>query len=635
MTITYDVNSKKGNWKVLWKNMWTGKKRIYTFSAEEDAQKFLDSQKIICEREKLLLKKNRNPIIHKQNNITVKELSDKYFNLSQSSSLTIKQSKYHIAHVLSALGGRQVQLLLPQDILSFSEAQRIRGIAQSTVNRRVSILKAAINWGVQNELLNKNPLANLRMPHAKSHRISPPTAQESNDLLAVAAPHVQRVIILGMSLGARIGPSELFSLTWRDVDLDNANIRMPNAKKNKNFDDSRDIPIRKTLLPLMRKWYEYDSKKNIKHVISWGGHPVRNIERAWHTALRKAGIERRIRPYDLRHAYATYSLAGGADIGSVANIMGHSDPSMILKVYQHVQDTQKRAAVETLPDILNLKNHKNKRTGLPDKELLQGKGEPGQGDSSVLNGSDSRANRPQTGAEEENNMTLSFFSAAADDIAARICAEVERLRSMPEANRIKVLNRVQTVLRKVSTGENARGALGTAMVNMGREFCSDESTERWSPVAVLALEGKAIKIKDRTYLAQASPKSERHPGRQYSYVTAHRQLADALAGTARPWRKHLDAQVEGKSPLHPRSRGQRPCRGRQVGDEMCPPNDCSLMRQPVSHGGGVQRLGAGRGSNKQLSGRRTRRRSDSPAERSYSLLPSFPSTVAMQSQAAP
>jgi hypothetical protein len=34
--------------------------------------------------------------------------------------------------------------------------------------------------------------------------------------------------------------------------------------------------------------------------------------------------------------------------------MGHSDPSMILKVYQHVQDVQKRAAVEALPDILHL-----------------------------------------------------------------------------------------------------------------------------------------------------------------------------------------------------------------------------------------------------------------------------------------
>ena len=47
-------------------------------------------------------------------------------------------------------------------------------------------------------------------------------------------------------------------------------------------------------------------------------------------------------------------LAGSADIGSVASLMGHLDASMILNTYQHVQDTQKRAAVEAAPDILGL-----------------------------------------------------------------------------------------------------------------------------------------------------------------------------------------------------------------------------------------------------------------------------------------
>lgn len=100
--------------------------------------------------------------------------------------------------------------------------------------------------------------------------------------------------------------------------------------------------------------YPRDAAAGIRHVISWGGRPVRSICRAWHTALTRAGIGRRIRPYDLRHAFATYALAGSADIGSVARLMGHTDASMILKTYQHVQDAQKRAAVEAAPDILDL-----------------------------------------------------------------------------------------------------------------------------------------------------------------------------------------------------------------------------------------------------------------------------------------
>ncbi len=164
---------------------------------------------------------------------------------------------------------------------------------------------------------------------------------------------MQRVVILGLCAGPRIGPSELFRLEWRDVDLGTAMLRMPSARKN-HLEDGRDIPIRSDLLRILQAWQRHDAALGIRHVISWGGRPVRSICRAWHTALERANIKRRIRPYDLRHAFATYALAGSADIGSVASLMGHVDASMILNTYQHVQDNQKRAAVEAAPDILGL-----------------------------------------------------------------------------------------------------------------------------------------------------------------------------------------------------------------------------------------------------------------------------------------
>ena len=55
----------------------------------------------------------------------------------------------------------------------------------------------------------------------------------------------------------------------------------------------------------------------------------------WHNALRRAGIARRIRPYDLRHAFASLALVYGADIKCVAETMGHKNITMLLSVYQH------------------------------------------------------------------------------------------------------------------------------------------------------------------------------------------------------------------------------------------------------------------------------------------------------------
>ena len=44
------------------------------------------------------------------------------------------------------------------------------------------------------------------------------------------------------------------------------------------------------------------------------------------------------------------------DVGTVAKLMGHSTPIMLLNHYQYVMDQQKRAAVEAMPDVPNEKD---------------------------------------------------------------------------------------------------------------------------------------------------------------------------------------------------------------------------------------------------------------------------------------
>ena len=202
-------------------------------------------------------------------------------------------------------------------MLAWCEVQRQRGVGQSTVHRRVSILRAAYGWAVRARLLLSNPLVSLRIAKPKAQRIAPPSAKEARLLYDAAAPHIQRVIVLGMATGARIGPSELFRLRWSDVDVETGVIRMPNAHKGAG-EESRDVPIRDDVLDLLRRWHEEDRQAGCAYVIAYKGRPVRSISNGWHNALRRAGIARRIRPYDLRHAFAALALVHGADIKCVA-----------------------------------------------------------------------------------------------------------------------------------------------------------------------------------------------------------------------------------------------------------------------------------------------------------------------------
>jgi integrase len=57
-------------------------------------------------------------------------------------------------------------------------------------------------------------------------------------------------------------------------------------------------------------------------------------ERHWKAALRAAGLAYR-RPYDLRHTYATFSIAAGVSLFALARRMGTS-LEMIDKTYGHL-----------------------------------------------------------------------------------------------------------------------------------------------------------------------------------------------------------------------------------------------------------------------------------------------------------
>lgn len=64
--------------------------------------------------------------------------------------------------------------------------------------------------------------------------------------------------------------------------------------------------------------------------------------------LAMAGVEENVRFHDLRHTFSTMALQSGADVKTVANMLGHYSASFTLDTYIHVTVEMQVTAAEKI-----------------------------------------------------------------------------------------------------------------------------------------------------------------------------------------------------------------------------------------------------------------------------------------------
>jgi integrase len=209
-------------------------------------------------------------------------------------------------------------------------------------------LQAILNWSTRRRpaLIRFNPVLNYKAPKEDNEIILPPTPEETAAIIKHASPHLVRAIKLSYYLGLRPGAVELLSLNWLDVNWQSKTILVRSAHKGGPV--RRHVPIHDDFIEGLKAWWDSDEKAG--PVIHYMGRPVKSLRRTWRETLRRAGITRRIRPYDMRHNFITMALEGGADIKALAEVVG-SSPETIRKYYQHVTRKQHRKTVATIPPL--------------------------------------------------------------------------------------------------------------------------------------------------------------------------------------------------------------------------------------------------------------------------------------------
>ena len=167
---------------------------------------------------------------------------------------TRESTFFNYASVKEHVGHFPAKILTKDDLRELEKTLREKGSKQNSVYRRISIIRAVLNWATDEGLISDNPIAGYHCKQGEDARIPPPTPTEAKTILEHAPEHLKRAVLLAYYLGIRPGQSELLSLKWEDFDSERKRMRVMSAQKNKSR-PWRDIDIVDTLFELMKTWH--------------------------------------------------------------------------------------------------------------------------------------------------------------------------------------------------------------------------------------------------------------------------------------------------------------------------------------------------------------------------------------------
>lgn len=274
--------------------------------------------------------------------------------IKQASANTISSYMRDIrqfADWLKASGGidlLDVQQSHISDYISVLEAQ---GRSGATRSRALASLKNFYAYLVSSGFLDETPVREVKIQREEKKLPQILTNREVERLLAqpsaTDAKGIRDKAMLEVMYATGIRVTELISLDLDDVNLEGGTIRCAGSKKNRLIPLYADaLRALTTYLKDVRGLMLADPRERALFVNVGGSRMSRQgfwkILKAYQTS---AHIDKEIGPHTLRHSFAVHLLENGADIGSVQELMGHSDISST-QIYTHMIDQHLKQVYE-------------------------------------------------------------------------------------------------------------------------------------------------------------------------------------------------------------------------------------------------------------------------------------------------
>ena len=259
-------------------------------------------------------------------------------------------------HILPDLGDLSLEDITPLTIRTWQNKLKESGKAPGTISSINITLKTMFSFAVRFYGLTPNPFDKvepLKQPEPKKEFIEHPTWLK---LYAVMTnKHDRAIFSLMYWSGMRVGEVQGLSLKDINFDTNTVNINKQYSSDRKEITELKTRGSRRVItIPdlCMEVVKDYITSYIEPPTYPFAIKTARGLNDKLERYCKKAEIDK-ITVHTLRHSHASLLIKEGTAVNLISERLGHTTPSVTLRVYAHVYENQDSELAGKLNDIGN------------------------------------------------------------------------------------------------------------------------------------------------------------------------------------------------------------------------------------------------------------------------------------------
>ncbi|MGC5039956.1 tyrosine-type recombinase/integrase [Streptomyces sp. DT190] len=250
------------------------------------------------------------------------------------------------SQILPVLESRRINTFTSTVVEDFIMSMEERSVGLAAQQNAFDTLKKILLDARRRGGISEDPFKGVIPPEYIPRKITIPTIDEIHALKAVGSDGLRLVIDLMAGCGHRNGEAYAANLermvaddVYRITEQIEGKTRERAPLKHRKPGEFRETPMPWTVRESLLRYEKVHGADADGYLLRTQRSPHwahTTLEYQWNAAKKRAGINRRLTTYSLRHFFASNCLSRGIPITDVAEWMGHRSITMTFKIYRHL-----------------------------------------------------------------------------------------------------------------------------------------------------------------------------------------------------------------------------------------------------------------------------------------------------------